>query len=280
MKLLITGKGHSGSWAIRGVQMGGQVGKVVPRASLQEMMKSDIIVAVKRLTPDFLANIRRSGKPWIWDIVDFYPQPLCSGWSRAQAISWVQDQLAFAKPDGVIFPNRRMRDEIVYNGVTIYHHARPNAEINPIRKDIKIIGYEGSEKFIAQWREIIVRQCSLRGWQFRVGMPLNEADIVLAVRDDVHAGYAQRRWKSNVKLANAHATGTPFIGMVESSYLETSSGMEHFVSDEEGLSSAFYALRDQEARVRVQTEFLRNVISLDQVSQQLRGYAEKVLNSK
>ncbi len=270
MKILITGKGSSGSWKCRGEQLGGEVGRVVPKASLRECKAADVIVVVKRLHPSFFRNMLASGKPWIWDLVDFYPQPLCAAWNRQQAISWVHAQIDRAKPSWLIYPNQRMADDIGLPGTVIYHHAKPWITPRCPKAEIKTVGYEGAE-YLGKWRPALEKECAQRGWQFRTDLPVEQIDIAVAFRDGVHAGYCQRKWKSNVKLANAHAAGVPFIGNPDAAYLETGTDDEIFIKHPDELGYAFDLLTPIEVRERIHDSFTKHAVRLLDVAQQLRG---------
>lgn len=125
------------------------------------MRKADMVVAVKRLPPEMVRALQQSGTPWILDVVDFYPQPKCSTWSREAAIRWVQGQIKELKPHGIIWPNQRMMDDcqIDLPGTVIYHHYRPDAPVNPIRERVAMVGYEGSPNYIGEWLEPIREAC-------------------------------------------------------------------------------------------------------------------------
>lgn len=274
--ILFTGKGTSGSWQCRGVQLGGAVGQVKANATLEDCQKADAIVVVKRINAPFFANVLKSGKPWIWDLVDFYPQPLCGQWDQTTAIKWVRKQIKKANPAGIIWPNARMKKDCRGDGIVVYHHAR-EAPINPIRQQVKTVGYDGSAKFLGPWRAWLERECARRGWQFIERAPLHQVDIVVAFRHGEHNGYAQRRWKSNVKLANAHGTGTPFIGQPESAYLETGTGHEYWATDEKTLVRAFDALTPYEARLKIHQAFIANTFNLESRAEQVRRYVETLL---
>jgi hypothetical protein len=280
MNVLFTGKGSSGSWKIRGEQLGHALHAVVkPKATRQDCQAADLIVVVKRISSDLLANIRKSGKPWVFDAVDFYPQPDCSTWSREHAIDWVRHSLAKLKPNAVIWPNQAMMEDCGkgYNGIVLYHHHRPGMPENPIRKEIAQICYEGAEAYIGGWLPAILKECQARGWHFRINLGhLADSDIVLAIRDEKYCGYAQRHWKSNVKLANAHGSGTPFIGPCESGYSETATGYEKWVESPEFLKCAFDELDSQELRQTISREFLRNKITINEVAAQYQRFLHGV----
>lgn len=279
MKILTTGKGTSGSWQVRGVQLGGAVGKAIPKASLEECQKADIIVFVKRNTHIFFYdNMLGSGKPWVWDLVDLYPQPECSSWDRDRAIEWAKIKINGNKPYGIIYPNRKMMEDVGIPGTVIYHHCRPNAPINPIREKVRIVGYEGGLQYLGKWRGLIESECKRRGWRFRTDIPLHEMDIVVAFRDD--CGYVQKSWKSNIKLANAHGTGTPFVGNSESGYDETLTGYERFIFHPKQLAWAFDELEPYETRKMISERFLKNTITLESCASQLKAYCETILRNQ
>ena len=277
MKVLFTGRGTSGSWAIRGVQIGNAMGaRVVPMASESDCRWADVIVVVKRVPPDLLERIRRSGRPWIYDIVDAYPQPECGSWDRAKSISWLADTENNLKPDRVIWPNAQMQADSHADGwPVLYHHHRPGIQCNPIRKEIRKIGYEGAPSFMDGWRKVIDAQCARIGAEFVIN-PLNlaDVDVVLALRDKNHAGYPQRMWKSNVKLANAHGSGTPFIGMPEPGYQETASGCEYWARNGDELGQALDWLAPQNTREHVSEKFLKSAITVEQVADQCKCWIE------
>ena len=187
MQLLFTGRGKSGSWQIRGEQLGQAIGATVKQGiTVADCKSADLIVVVKRATDPILEVIRKSGKPWVFDCVDFYPQPTCTLWHRDHAIEWVQTHLLSYKPNAIIWPNERMRRDcdIGLPGMVLKHHHRPGIKANPIRKKVQAVGYEGSPAYLGEWRSRIDDECAKRGWQFIVNPhELANVDIVLAVRD-------------------------------------------------------------------------------------------------
>lgn len=278
MKILFTGNGKSGSWKIRGEQIGHACNGIVrPNATLTDLKEADIIVVVKRVTPQLLADIRKSGKPWIFDAVDFYPQPECTSWTRDNAINWVRNKIIEYRPTAIIWPNQCMEYDCSLHDIKSFvlpHHYRPNIKINPIRENIKTIGYEGSRDYIGSWLYPIQKECLDRGWHFVVNpLHLADLDIVLAVRDKSVSGYCQRHWKSNVKLANAHGSGTPFLGNIEQSYLETGTNYEQFADCKIGLKRAFDSLDNFQVRKAIQRSFLKAAISVDTVADKLLAFA-------
>lgn len=277
MKILTTGKGKSGSWQIRGEQLGGAVGLVKPNAFLADCKAADAIVVCKRPGP-VIASVIASGKPWIWDLVDFYPQPTCSSWSREYAVEWARNQITALRPAGVVYATQRMMLDIGMPGIWIPHHCRPDTVINPIREKVQVVGYEGCAKYLGRWKTLLEEECARRGWQFVCNdRPVGEMDIVVAFRDAEFNGYVQRSWKSNVKLANAHGAGTPFIGPREEGYLDTATGFECWVDLPKQLSAAFDYLEPRETRQNISAEFRRNTITVQACARTLRDYVQALL---
>ena len=92
MKLLFTGRGTSGSWQIRGLQLAKAMGATaLPQA--RDIGPYDMAVIVKRAEPDLVARIHAAGVPLIWDVVDAYPQPIGNTWDRPKCIAWLRQQV-------------------------------------------------------------------------------------------------------------------------------------------------------------------------------------------
>lgn len=266
MKVLITGRGTSGSWQIRGVQLGQVLNAaVVPNAV--DVAAYDLAVLVKRPTPDLLDRLHAVKVRIIWDVVDAWPQPAGNDWGREQCLKWLADQVAEIRPAGIVAATQAMATDCERFGVPVLalpHHARPGLRMNPIRP-IKVVGYEGGEQYIARWRPVIEAECTRRGWQF-VTQPaeLADIDIVLALRDS--SGYAPRNWKSGVKLANAEGSGTPVVCGREAGYLETASGAERWADTPEELAAAFDSLDPTEERLAASRRLKDAAPSIDSIA--------------
>lgn len=274
-RLLFTGRGGNGSWVVRGEQLGSACGGVVKRlASVEDCEAADVIVVVKRAVP-VLQAVRASGRKWVFDAVDFYPQPECSLWDRERAIRWVRDQVRALNPTAVIWPTQRMADDCGDGrpGFVLPHHHRPKIESNPIREAVKVVGYEGSERYLGGWHALLDRECRRRGWRFVINPErLADLDVVVAVRGDQWDSYAARHWKSNVKLANAHGSGTPFVGNPERGYMETGSGCEYWVDDGRHLAEAFNRLESQCAREHISDRFRQKAYPVERAATDLLGF--------
>lgn len=280
MKLLLTGRGTSGSWAVRGEQLGAACGATVKQAAtVEQCSAADVILAVKRVNDPLLQSLRKSGRPWVFDVVDFYPQPHCTGWTRSEAVAWVKSQIARLAPAAVVWPNRRMREDCDTGlpGLVLPHHHRPGIAVNPVRHSVQTVGYEGAAQYLGHWRGAIEAECARRGWKFVVNPPrLADLDIVVAVRAPEFSGYAQFHWKSNVKLANAHGSGTPFVGQRECGYLETASGCEYWAEEPGKLRTCFDWLESQETRELISDRFREAAYPVDKAAAELTNFLAAV----
>jgi hypothetical protein len=263
VNILFTGKPNKGSWQIRAVQMADGLGACIPFATVKQCRKADFIIAVKRVPEEVLQAIRDSGRPWAWDVVDPYPQPECSAWSREQAIHWMRLKLRAMKPTVAVWATQSMQQDIEADGVVIPHHSRPGIAVNPIREELRVVGYDGAPAYLDHWAPALSAAAKRVGATFvdRVGS-LAQCDVVVALRGGRADCYVTRHWKSNVKLANAHGSGTPFIGQPDSGYMETAAGGECWVQSPDQLDSALASLLSKVERERISKEFLSKAISL------------------
>jgi len=275
MNLLFTGRGgQAGSWAIRGEQLGHACkGKVKPLATRTDVEAADVTVVVKRVSEPLLLAL--AGRPWVYDIVDAYPQPESARWTQGEAVEWASRHIAKLNPTAVLWPNQRMRDDCDDGrpGMVLKHHHRPGIKRNPVRKEVQAIGYEGASAYLDGWIPAIERECKRRGWKFVVNPAhLADLDIVLALRGGQWDGYAARNWKSNVKLANAHGSGTPFVGQRECGYMETASGAEYWADEPKDLAVCFDRLEHVSAREQVSDRFVAKAYTLEQAAKDLTDF--------
>lgn len=262
MKLLITGRGTSGSWIVRGSQLGHAIGATVqPQAN--SLKGYDLVILVKRPTADLLARIRQRGLPVVWDVVDAWPQPVGNSWDEQKAKEWLAREIEVIKPLAIVAATERMAEDC--RGVStlaLPHHGRPGQGINPVRDKIRKIGYEGSERHLGRWSLDLEQECKRRGIEWDVNpAKLTDLDIVVAVREET--GYAPMHYKSNVKLANAQITGTPCILAKESGYIETSSGGEMWAEDLAAVSKAIDYLAPRDRRLAASTLLRTKDVSLE-----------------
>jgi hypothetical protein len=95
---------------------------------------------------------------------------------------------------------------------------------------------------------------------------------VVAFRGTGFNGYVQRHWKSNVKLANAHGSGTPFIGQRECGYLETQTGLEQWAECPDDLDNCFDILAGQYHRQTISKAFLAKRYTVGDAARDLKGF--------
>lgn len=252
MNILITGSGRSGSFQIRGVQLGKAIGATV-LANAIDIAPFDLVVVVKRTPTDLIERIRRADVPLVWDIVDNWPQQGGGNdWSEADALAWLKAQLQWIRPTAVVAATQAMAGDVERLGVraiALPHHAMPGIERNPIREHVRTVGYIGGPQYMRRWGDVVARECARRGWVWDTDpLSITDLDIVVGLRDQ--AGYPPRRWKSAVKMSNAQGSGTPFIGSPEAGYLEQSCGVERFVDTPAQLARALDALEPVAERRR------------------------------
>lgn len=222
VNVLITGRSRSGSWQIRGQQLGTAIGATV-EIKARNVRGYRAVVLVKRPELNLLNRIHSAAVPIVWDVVDAWPQPEGNSWGRDTCMRWLREEVALIKPAAIVAATKVMEEDCAeFNlpTITIPHHAKPGQAVNPIRDKVAVIGYEGSEHYLGHWHWVLQEECQKRGWNFSINPArLANLDIVVAFRAD--RGYAAKKWKSNVKLANAQGTGTPCILNREAGYLET-----------------------------------------------------------
>lgn len=280
MRILITGSGKSGSWQVRGVQLGHAIGATVCRDASAAMIRAhDVVVLVKRAPPRLLERLHASGARVVWDVVDAWPQPDGNHWSRIQALEWLHGQVAAIRPLAVVAATRRMAEDLQSVATTVLalpHHARQGLRPRPVRDTVTRVGYEGSRKQLGRWREVLEAECARRGWTFVINpKSLADVDIVAALREA--EGYPPRHWKSNVKLANAQASGVPIVCNRECGYLETASGGERWADDATELVVALDSLTSALARQEAASQMADGAPTLEAVATTYRAWLESLV---
>lgn len=275
MKILVTGSGSSGSWRVRGEQMGAAIGAdVIPRAT--EVKAYDLAVLVKRPPLDVILRLQRFRVPIVWDIVDAYPQPAGNDWTERQCKAWLAERIGIVQPAAIVAATQAMARDCAGFGVPVLwlpHHVRPGLGINPIRECVARVGYEGGVQYLGDWRPWLERACAARGWSFHVEPhSITDLDIVVALRDQ--RGYAPRQWKSAIKMANCQGSGTPFIGNREAGYTETDNGGAVWADTREEINAAFDILTPYAERLR-RSQLLRvEPFTLERVATIYRKWLE------
>lgn len=282
MRVLVTGGGPSGSWTIRGEQLGTAIGATILRdAPIEEMQRHDLVVVVKRIHPEMAEALRTCGRPVVWDCVDFYPQPNVCG--RGELIAKAQVYAARMGVTHVIAATKKMARDLA-PAKFLPHHGWERG-INPIRQNFKTLVYEGSPRYIEGtfWQDLN-RLCA----KWRVDFVVNPsdylvADVVIALRSPPWLDYGARFWKSGVKLSNAQITGTPFIGGPEMGCREQESGGEAWVMNVTKLETVIPHLLDYfgspKVRQRAQVAMLDKAPRLSQVAREYREILEEIVET-
>ena len=264
MKILFTGKGGAGSWEIRGRQLAQALGaKAIPNASADECAKYDVVVVVKKQGKADISKARLV----VWDIVDAWPQPAGNQWTPKQGREYLRGRVAC---DAVVYATKQMASDLNFPmpSLVLPHHHRPGIKRNPIRGTISRIGYEGDPRFLEEWRDILEHECQCLGWEFVINpKSVDSVDALVAFRAGRFGGSLPRRWKSNVKLANAQGSGTPIICNRESGYQETSDNGVFWCDSLSELRGALRWLTDYQLRCEIHEHFLSQSFSVDQAAE-------------
>lgn len=247
MNTLMVGVG-AGSWDIRGRQLGGALGARIRTAPTRgDFDWADVVVLVKRAIGLFGDQARQSGKPVVWDALDFWHQPNQNSLVERDAVALVRRQ---AWPGlRLIGATRAMASAI--GGTYLPHHAWAGLTPAPARETVRVVAYQGAAHYLGRWAGWIADACGARGWQFLINpKDLREADLLVAFRDGEWDGWVCREWKSGVKVANAIAAGRPLICQTAAAVRELQP-IGSVVETPHDLAEAFDRWVDLRARVGV-----------------------------
>jgi hypothetical protein len=266
VRVCFTSRSSAGAWQIRGQQIAAMRSnwKAINQPTDKDLEQADLVCVVKKPDQRVIERARQMGKALVFDIVDSWAQPddgiKCTDTKLARdlfASSW-----RHIDADGYIFPTQCMQNDLgalVREKITIYHHFWPQIQKNPVKQRVEVIGYEGAD-YLGEWRTRIEKACSDRGIVF-VANPSNytDLDIVILARGGVHGNFLSRRYKSNVKLANAIGSGTPaLVHFEEMSAHDTDTGDVLFFSDQPGSFERQLdrLIHDYELRLQIHRRFL------------------------
>lgn len=271
MRVLITGKGTSGSWKVRGEQLGAAIGATVRvNASIRDMAAHDVVVLVKRPSPALADALRRCGRLVVWDVVDHWPQPVGNEWSRERLITFTRESARHIGAHALIGATAAMADDLG-SSHWLPHHGWERGEVL-VAPNVSTVCYEGAGRYLGRWHAAIASECARRGWRFVLN-PEHYAncDIAVAFRDAEFDGYAPRNWKSGVKLSNAQIAGMAFVGARERGYTEQACGAEQFIDSPAELATAFDRYEDPQVREKVAAEMRAAAPRLADVAQRYLG---------
>ena len=272
-----------GSWQVRARQVASArtawaaVGELDP----QSIVRHDVFCAVKRPFRQRLRLLRAMGKRTVYDVVDCWAQP-ADGLANPDLPSirrYFERYFADLPVDGVIFPNRTMREDLgdlVPNPTFLYHHYWPGLQPIEVRPQARVVGYQGEPHYLGPWRAAVESACREIGLEFVINpRDLRAIDIGFAARGGVHASLMAQRYKSNVKLANFFGAAIPcVVQSTEASYRECDNGEVRFFTTERELRERLAELVPVAVRQRVHESFLvaRQAYSLDAIADQYMAY--------
>ena len=250
-----------------------------------QIENSDVVVIVKRASAELVNLLRRCDKPVIWDALDFWSQPYealeVDSIVAARAIA--QGRVDRLKPVAIITPNRIMESDL--RGMAdivscVYHHYDPALTIS---KGGEAVVYEGDPRFPQEWLQIASRILSGIGWKLLCSRPPENTGALFAVRAGEHGSWLARRWKSNVKAANAIALGVPLLAWPEDSYTETlPAEIGYWFSGSEQLKKQIARLSIKENLIAASkaAEKIRPLYSVAHCAAEYEKLFEKVLGNR
>lgn len=279
MKISFVGYPGAGTWQIRAKQIASHINARLD-PDLTKPNECDAVILVKRPLENLLRRIRKFNKPIIWDMQDSWFQKKeqgdMSNYDKPKIMNWLKDYLDTVNPIHVIATSTSMKNDLEslgYKSTIINHFYRPNIIVNPIREQLNIVGIEGTRMQYGTWPSKLKIICKKMDYTFIENFEPNKDklhlfDVVITMRE--HTGYAALNWKSNVKLANAHGSGTPGIFGEEQSYKDTASGFELWASTEEKIIESLKNLEPYDVRKNISENFLKSKISIEQIAEDYR----------
>lgn len=219
MKWLFVGVG-SGSWQMRGVQLGAALGaRVTSDPTPGDWAWADVVVLVKRAAIKWQQQARRVAVPVVWDVLDFWDQPGQNAVSCADLAARIHEIEKAAGVDLLIGATQRMAADI--GGVYLPHHCRIGLAPSPIRKKASVVAYDGTKKYLGSWAKALAGACDMLGLTFVINpTDLGPVDVFVSFRDGRWDGDVCRQWKSGVKYVNAIAAGRPVLTQPSAAFSE------------------------------------------------------------
>jgi hypothetical protein len=210
MNVLIAGSG-SGSFTMRGHQIGAVLGaRVTSDPTPADWAWANVAILIKRTAQRYAPAARVARVPIVWDALDCWSQPRDNRWTVKNGIAHVAVFTSQIKPHAVIGATEAMAHAI--GGTYIPHHSHLGLVPTQPRERIRTVAYDGSERYLGQWRTALEIACARRGWQFVVNpSTLTKVDLLVAFRDGEWDGPICRAWKSGVKYVNAICAGRPIL---------------------------------------------------------------------
>jgi hypothetical protein len=233
MKILVVGGDTKGAWQMRGVQLGRAIGaRVTAEPGVSDWAWADVVVLVKRAAMMWQAQAQQCRVPVIWDALDFWAQPEDNAKPREALIS---DAIRISRSVGaskIICATQAMAADL--GGVYLPHHGRAGMTPIPPRTMARVVGYDGTPKYLGRWRAELEATCASLGLTFVVNPPdLHDVDVFVSFRDGRWDGWVCRQWKSGVKHVNALLAGRPIVSQPSAAAHELYQVSETVESQEE-----------------------------------------------
>jgi hypothetical protein len=209
-----------GSWQMRGKQIGAALGATVTaKPKPDDWGRANIIILVKHAAHRWGHEARESGARLIWDVLDIWPQPAGNQTSLEQLRREIWDTRDAVGISTLIGATSKMAADI--GGIYIPHHSHAGLQPTPIRSRLKVVAYEGNERFLGSWRAALEQACQRLGVKFVINpRDLSAVDLFVAFRGEQWNGLVCRQWKSGVKYVNAIAAGRPTLTQGSAAFFE------------------------------------------------------------
>ncbi len=210
MNLLVVGAGK-GSWEIRGIQLGRELGaRVVSEPSQADWRWAQLGILVKRHGARHAGAARAAGCPVVWDALDCWRQPWDNALSPQAAQGALAAQAAFV--GAVLNIGATGAQATALGGEYLPHHCWPDLAPAPARREMRVVAYQGNAAYLGAFGPALRDACRARGLAFEINpADLRTADLVVALREGPWDGWACRQWKSGVKIVNAFSAGRPVL---------------------------------------------------------------------
>lgn len=186
----------------------------------------------------------------LWDVLDIWRQPADNGRSIESLVTEIHAKRDRYRVSCLIGATQAMADDI--GGIYLPHHSRPGLTPATVRERIEVVAYEGTVKYLGQWKAAIELVCRPIGVRFVADPEVNlrEADVIVALRDAQWDGALCRRWKSGVKLVNAIAAGRPVLAQRGAAFTEVDPFGHLFADDTTDVEQIALAFRMMDMRQR------------------------------
>jgi len=278
MKILLVGADTRGSWQMRGVQLGQALGAVATvKPTRADWRWADVVVLVKRAAIMYEHAVKDAkGVPILWDVLDFWNQPDDNDYPVSVVTALVnvkRDRLGAT----AIGATERMASDI--DGVYLPHHCRLGLTPTPPRDKARVVGYDGTRKYLGAWLAHLDRTCARLGLTFALNpADLSSVDVLVSFRDGRWDGAVCRQWKSGVKYVNAISAGRPILSQPAAARDELAPvGMT--LDHPDGLAAALDYVTQDAVREQAYLQGLAraSTFTVESVAAQYRGLIQQAL---